>query len=300
MKKIKLLTLIICLTAVTSSLLNAQNCHIKPMIWPSFRQWNSATTPWSITLCIGQTGTLKADFGGYPINSIQWYVDGGGGWVAISGATSQFLQVGTNSYGKYKVKINGCTESEVVMVKVNNKANPPAAPGLSLAKKECYYGRTYLHLTTTVSNSLNDVRYWDDNSKQLYTTTPAGTHGVGEVTTAYVYATAVDYATMCESQRTNLNHTYYPCHNTREDGSEELNNALSVSPNPASDKVTVKFPISESSKIQILTTNGSVAKEISANGLETSIDVRDLTPGLYILNVEQAGIVSKKRFQVAR
>ena len=78
-------------------------------------------------------------------------------------------------------------------------------------------------------------------------------------------------------------------------GIHENNNmqAIKVYPNPASDKIEVSVP--EFSEIEISNIEGQLVKKVDADEGHTSIDISELTKGLYILKAKtNDGIIVKK------
>jgi hypothetical protein len=75
-------------------------------------------------------------------------------------------------------------------------------------------------------------------------------------------------------------------------------NRPSIYPNPANDNLNIVFqdPIKGKVRMQIFDINGSLAKSITQNSIEsTSIDISTLESGMYILRIETAdGSISEK------
>lgn len=76
---------------------------------------------------------------------------------------------------------------------------------------------------------------------------------------------------------------------------EELNenNSFSFYPNPASDKINISIP--KKATIEILNINGQVIKTIKTNNNETTVDIENLSRGVYIIRaLIGSKIVTKK------
>ncbi len=75
----------------------------------------------------------------------------------------------------------------------------------------------------------------------------------------------------------------------------ELNNALNMSvfPNPATDKLTIEC--NQNAKLEILSIEGQIIKTINNVGLKTTIDLVNLSKGVYIIKVKtDKGIAIRK------
>jgi hypothetical protein len=85
-------------------------------------------------------------------------------------------------------------------------------------------------------------------------------------------------------------------------GIEVYKSNFDVFPNPANDKINVRFTSGEKefTKAQIVNSVGQVVKEVELNN-NTQINIEDLPSGVYILNCKnlESSIISK-RFVVAR
>ncbi len=83
-------------------------------------------------------------------------------------------------------------------------------------------------------------------------------------------------------------------------GINELNNSLNISafPNPVVDNIIIRVPeiaTSDSYRIEILNISGQIIKTIYNNGKETTIDLKNLPSGVYIIKAKtDEGIAIKK------
>jgi hypothetical protein len=78
-------------------------------------------------------------------------------------------------------------------------------------------------------------------------------------------------------------------------GINELSNSLNISvfPNPASDKITIEC--TQKAHIEILNTEGQIIKTIHNTGIMTTIDLVNLSRGVYIIKAKtDNGIMIKK------
>lgn len=74
---------------------------------------------------------------------------------------------------------------------------------------------------------------------------------------------------------------------------EESNNAFTIYPNPVSSKLNLEGKFSGNEQISILDLNG---KTVFEGSFSPSISTENLENGIYILQIENAGIVSSQRF----
>ena len=70
--------------------------------------------------------------------------------------------------------------------------------------------------------------------------------------------------------------------------------AISVYPNPAVDQINIEGEVQENAAFHIVTTTGMMVK--AGNAKSTSINVSDLSAGLYILSVQDKGEVKSTKF----
>ena len=78
-------------------------------------------------------------------------------------------------------------------------------------------------------------------------------------------------------------------------GIEDISNILEIPifPNPSSDKITIITP--DKTTLEISNINGQIIKTIIHDRGETSVDIRDLSSGVYIIKAKtDKGIVTKK------
>ena len=74
---------------------------------------------------------------------------------------------------------------------------------------------------------------------------------------------------------------------------QQVNYNCEVFPNPSSDKITITN--SGKSKIDIINVNGQIIKSFYNNEKEMTIDLRDLSNGIYIVKVmTDKDIITKK------
>ena len=78
---------------------------------------------------------------------------------------------------------------------------------------------------------------------------------------------------------------------------------LRVYPNPVNVNAELTMDIPEElvgGEIQIFDTNGQMVRTLSAASNQNQIDVSSLTPGYYVLSIENAGVTMKKKVLVVR
>ena len=82
-------------------------------------------------------------------------------------------------------------------------------------------------------------------------------------------------------------------------GIEEADNSsISVYPNPAESVVNVKLNSNETAKISIINIVGQTVQTVSTNMTQNTFDVSNLDAGIYLVRVEQSGIVYTKKVVV--
>ncbi|MDO4728556.1 MAG: T9SS type A sorting domain-containing protein [Bacteroidota bacterium] len=76
-----------------------------------------------------------------------------------------------------------------------------------------------------------------------------------------------------------------------------VKSTFSVYPNPASDLINITSSESNIAKITISDINGRVVKSFDFNNVsETSLNISDLANGVYMLNFDNDGVISTKKF----
>jgi hypothetical protein len=78
-------------------------------------------------------------------------------------------------------------------------------------------------------------------------------------------------------------------------GVNEVNNSLNITvfPNPAKDKLTIGC--TQKSEIEILNLEGQILKKLTSDGIHTTVDLANLSAGIYIIKVKtEEGITVKK------
>jgi hypothetical protein len=70
-----------------------------------------------------------------------------------------------------------------------------------------------------------------------------------------------------------------------------IGDEISVSPNPATDKLKIVFkkPFANEKSILIYNLQGQIINDIKTNQSETEINIKDLNPGLYFIRVNNNG-----------
>ena len=80
---------------------------------------------------------------------------------------------------------------------------------------------------------------------------------------------------------------------------ESEDSEVQVYPNPADEQVTIIVPYNEKpSTISFINLDGKTLKTLTISGSETSINVQDLKPGVYILRIESTENVVIKRLVI--
>ncbi|MFN4083897.1 MAG: T9SS type A sorting domain-containing protein [Bacteroidia bacterium] len=74
---------------------------------------------------------------------------------------------------------------------------------------------------------------------------------------------------------------------------------LSLFPNPAKDKISVKYQTRENISIDIYNVLGSKVKNINHSGMETEINITDLKNGVYFIRFNDGNKTYTKQFTVA-
>ncbi len=78
-------------------------------------------------------------------------------------------------------------------------------------------------------------------------------------------------------------------------GVNEINNSLNITvfPNPANEKLSIRCP--QKSEIEILNIEGQILKRITAQDIQSTVDISNLIIGIYIIKVKtEEGITVKK------
>ncbi len=78
-------------------------------------------------------------------------------------------------------------------------------------------------------------------------------------------------------------------------GVNEVNSLsnISVFPNPAEDKLTIVC--NQKCEIEIVNPEGQILNKLTSNGIDTTVDLQNLSPGIYIVKLKtEAGITVKK------
>jgi hypothetical protein len=114
-------------------------------------------------------------------------------------------------------------------------------------------------------------------------------------TTYTVTATAAGYCTSTANIQVNVGAFRFGTQNLTQDISEESN--VSAYPNPAFGSVTVNVP-GGSYKVEILDIQGRVLNEHSSQEETMNINVSDLNAGLYLLQVIQNGVISRRKLEI--
>ena len=70
----------------------------------------------------------------------------------------------------------------------------------------------------------------------------------------------------------------------------------SIYPNPANDMVTVSLKNDQPSNITIYNVMGQAVKTIYATEAKTTVNINDLSAGMYIISVEQNGLRFNSKF----
>lgn len=78
---------------------------------------------------------------------------------------------------------------------------------------------------------------------------------------------------------------------------DQSNNAFNIYPNPASDVVTINGQV-ELKQVKIMNYTGQVVYQSAINGMETTISTRDLSAGMYILQVETSEGLSSQKLMI--
>ncbi len=82
----------------------------------------------------------------------------------------------------------------------------------------------------------------------------------------------------------------------------EVAEMVQIFPNPASDNVTISYPLNEAFgntvKLTFVSAAGGAVKEIELNAKQTQVDVSELQPGVYIMKFENNGNVVIKRLVI--
>lgn len=74
-----------------------------------------------------------------------------------------------------------------------------------------------------------------------------------------------------------------------------INNEIMVYPNPAKEKITLKSPI-QISQMNILDLTGRTILQKTCNDFEPSMDIRELKPGVYFIQVTKGSSVTTLKF----
>jgi hypothetical protein len=87
-----------------------------------------------------------------------------------------------------------------------------------------------------------------------------------------------------------------PMRSCRSTGVNELSNSLNISvfPNPALDKITIEC--NQKATLEILTIEGQMIKTINNTGIKTTIDLVNLSNGVYVIKAKTDKGITVKKF----
>jgi hypothetical protein len=118
------------------------------------------------------------------------------------------------------------------------------------------------------------------------------------------YAIGLDYDIFAEITDSVAGHRIYPCPSTeplapREDLNKGVYTDLLVSPNPASDKINIQsvFKISE---LRLFDSTSKLVFSVFPNQNRYILDVRNLNPGIYLLNTIHGHVIHSTKIIVTR
>jgi hypothetical protein len=77
---------------------------------------------------------------------------------------------------------------------------------------------------------------------------------------------------------------------------ENESTLIEVYPNPATDYIKVIAPISENTTLHIISLEGNVIKTMPLISKQTLVDIRELTSGVYILEIDKKGELEHIKF----
>lgn len=203
----------------------------------------------AIELCSGTSVVLS----GSGATSYQWDNDVENNVSFIPSSTETYTVVGTDD--------NGCSSSHEVLVTV--RPNPVLDLGDDITV--CSY-----NLPTEISapSGFTSYEWTGANATQSLTVYVAGT-----------YTCTVSNEFGCEDSD-ELSVAVDACL-----GVDELENAVSIYPNPFSDQLTIQLGNWVSSTVQIYDMNGALILDLQVPGSEMTINLDAISSGVYVLKV---------------
>ncbi|MCI5055388.1 MAG: M43 family zinc metalloprotease [Flavobacteriales bacterium] len=173
---------------------------------------------------------------------------------------------------------------------VSHGCNGKSFSAIFTSEKDFCQSQTVNFISTMSGDSAVDY-FWDFGDGSAFSTQQNPTHTYSAPGIYHVRFGAFNAAGEVASHETLLN-TYCIAA-----GIEEENQILSaVYPNPATDFINIEFRESLNSQIDIFTPFGSNVISQSLSDLKNAVDISDLSPGTYILNIRNTKISKTVRF----
>jgi hypothetical protein len=250
------------------------------------------------TICAGATATLTASGAA----SYSW--DNG-----ISNGVS-FTPVSTTAYSVSGTDANGCENADEVLVTVNDLPNVSAGADQSICKGAAVTlsgtgASTYSWdngitdgvafnpiATATYAVSGTDANGCENADEVLVTVNEASASTLTEsamdsftlngqtYTQSGTYTQVISNAAGCDSTITlNLTLSFT--------GLSELEQHIRIFPNPATDELTIESTNPSKEEYFIFDSNGRIVLHGNLNGMQTTIDLRNISPGIYLFKSEQ-------------
>jgi spore germination protein YaaH/PKD repeat protein len=218
--------------------------------------------------------TMLSFVGGYGTNFV-WYNDECGGNIIGTG-NNLIIQPNQNTtfFGRWE---NQCGVSNCKQISVVHSNSPLA---------DFYATETALYLPNAiayfVNNSQNaDYYYWDfgDGNFSL-DANPSHQYQIAGSFTVYLTA----YNNIC-GQNTKTIEDYITVNSSSTITTQIENSQILISPIPAKDFIHINSKEKLITRIEIVTTTGQILYSVKVNALNASINVFDMQPAVYYLNI---------------
>jgi hypothetical protein len=250
------------------------------------------------TICAGATATLTASGAA----SYSW--DNG-----ISNGVS-FTPVSTATYSVSGTDANGCINSYVVIVTVNDLPNVSAGADQSICKGVAVTLSGTGASTYSWDNNVVDGVAFNPNATATYAVSGTDANGCVNTDEVLVTVNEASASTLTESAMDSftLNGQTYTQSGTYTQvisnaagcdstitlnltlsftGLSELEQHIRIFPNPATDELTIESTNPSKEEYFIFDSNGRIVLHGNLNGMQTTIDLRNISPGIYLFKSEQ-------------
>ena len=228
------------------------------------------------TVCQGNTVELTSEFSG---DDVQWMRNG----VNIAGATD--INYMANKSGLYAcVTTNACGSATSGAVNVTINKNPNASISAAGPTSFCAGGSVTLNVTPVAGCTYQ----WYKGASLL-----AGATG-----TAYVATTAGNYKCRVTKTATGCykNSNTIPVTITCKENNNELQNELTVYPNPANQNIAIQTNFIGENTITIIDAVGNNVMQMNTSETLLEINISNLPAGMYSVLLQNANGQSSTHF----